>query len=220
MAKRALIGKRPYLLASLAAAVVFCALRLINVPGLWLVPVKAAPVALLAIFALLQGVGRDGWALALMMAVAALGDMAMEIDFSAGVLIFFLYHVLAIALYLRHPRKHATGTQKAAAVAMLLLTPLLAWLMPADRSTAWPTALYGLALGGMASSAWMSGFSRYRVGAGAALFLASDLLIIAETGPLMDQTLPDLVVWPLYYVGQMLIAIGVVERLRGRNNAA
>jgi uncharacterized membrane protein YhhN len=215
MPKRALIDKMPLLLASLALAVVFCGLRLTNLPGLWLIPLKAAPVALLALFALLQGAGRDGRLLGLMMAVAALGDIALEIDFSAGVLIFFLYHVLAIALYLRHPRERASGTQKATAVTMLLLTPLLAWLFPADRTIAWPAGIYGLALGGMASCAWMSAFSRYRVGTGAALFLASDLLILAGMGPLMGQSWPVVLIWPLYYVGQLLISLGVLQRLRG-----
>ena len=102
----------------------------------------------------------------------------------------------------------------------MLLTPVLAWLLPADRAGAWSTALYGLALGAMAACAWMSAFPRYRVGIGAALFLASDLLLIAGTGPLMGDALPDVLVWPLYYVGQFLIAVGVVQTLRRGAQAA
>jgi uncharacterized membrane protein YhhN len=92
-------------------------------------------------------------------------------------------------------------------------------LLPADRTIASPVALYGLALGGMASCAWMSAFPRYRVGIGAALILASDLLVIAGIGPLMGQQLPDALAWPLYYVGQLLITVGIVQTLR-RNDAA
>jgi uncharacterized membrane protein YhhN len=78
--------------------------------------------------------------------------------------------------------------------------------------------LYGLALGGMAACAWMSAFPRYRVGVGAALFLASNLLLIADMGPLTGAALPDALVWPLYYGGQFLITVGVVQTLRKRRD--
>lgn len=217
MPKRALIDKRPFLLASMAAAIAFYALRLSTMPEIWLIPVKGAAVGLLALYALLNGSGRDGKLLAAMMAVAALADMALEIGRMPAALLFFTYHVIAIALYLGHTREHPTGSQRAAAVAMLLLTPLVAFVLPADRSEAWVTALYGLALGGMAACAWMSSFPRYRVGVGAALFLASDVLIFAESGPLMGDRLPQLLIWPLYYLGQFLITTGVVQTLRRRS---
>jgi uncharacterized membrane protein YhhN len=206
--------------ASLVAAVAYYALRVSTVPELWLIPLKGAACAALALYALLDGTGRDRRWLAGMMAIAALGDMVLEIDFGSGALLFFTYHMIAISLYLRHPREQATPTQKAAAVAMLLLTPVLAWLLPSDRAMAWPTALYGLALGGMAACAWMSAFPRYRVGVGAALFLASDVLLIAGTGPLMGQDVAEALVWPLYYLGQFLITVGVVQALRRRSAAA
>jgi uncharacterized membrane protein YhhN len=219
MPKRALIEKRPWLVASLAAAIAYYALRLSTVPELWLIPLKGSGCALLALYALFHGSRESRW-LAAMMGVAALGDMAIDIDLYSGALLFFVYHMIAISLYLRHPREHATSSQKAAAVAMLLLTPALAWLLPADRSSAWSTALYGLALGAMAACAWMSAFPRYRVGIGAALFLASDLLLIAGRGPLEGQGLPDALIWPLYYVGQVLITMGVVQTLRRVRAAA
>jgi uncharacterized membrane protein YhhN len=216
MAKGALIDKGPWLLASLAAAIAFCALRLSPVPELWLVPLPAAATGFLALYALLGKAGRGGGYLAAMMAVAAVRDVLFQVDLAVSALVFFVYHLLAISLYLRHPRAHATATQKAAALAMLLLTPVLAWLLPADRTLATPLALYGLAVGGMASCAWMSAFPRYRVGIGAALLLAYNLVVIAGLGPLMGEQLPDALAWPLYYVGQLLIAVGVVQTLRSR----
>jgi uncharacterized membrane protein YhhN len=165
MPKRALIDKRPILLASMAAALAFFVLRQSPVvPELWLIPLKGLGVGLLALYALLRHRGTDAKILAAMFVLAALGDMAIEIDRMAGAILFFAYHMVAIGLYLRHPRETSTGSQKATAVAMLLLTPAIFWLLPADRGEAWPTALYGLALGGMAACAWLSAFSRYRVG--------------------------------------------------------
>ena len=220
MTKRALIDRSPWLLASLAAAILFCALRLTRIPELWLVPLPAAATGFLAVYALLQRAGPASRYLAAMMAVAAVRDVVFQVDLAISALVFFVYHLLAISLYLRHPRAHATATQKAAAAAMLLLTPIVAWLLPADRTLAAPLALYGLAVGGMASCAWMSAFPRYRVGVGAALLLAFNLIVMAELGPLMGEELPDLISWPLYYVGQLLITVGVVQTLRSNNAAA
>ena len=220
MPRRALIEKRPMLLASLAAAMAFCALRLTALPELWLVALPGLATGFLALYAWLRKTGRDGALLAVMMAVAALRDIVLQIDLAVSALLFFAYHLLAMVLYLRHPRERTTASQKAAAVAMLLLTPALAWLLPADRGLEPAVALYGLALGGMASCAWMSAFPRYRVGIGAALFLASDLLLIAGRGPLMGDSLPDTLVWPMYYVGQFLITVGAVHTLRRRSARA
>jgi hypothetical protein len=219
MANRALIEKRPMLLASLLAATAFCALRLTAIPEIWLIALPGLATGFLALYAWFQKAGRDGGYLVAMMAVAAVRDVMFQVDLAVSALIFFVYHMLAMSLYLRHPREHTTATQKATALAMLLLTPVLAWLLPADRAIAPPLGLYGLALGGMASCAWMSAFPRYRVGIGAALVLASSLLVIAGIGPLMGQQLPEVLAWPLYYVGQLLITVGVVQTLRRRNPA-
>jgi uncharacterized membrane protein YhhN len=86
-----------------------------------------------------------------------------------------------------------------------------------DREQALNVALYALALGAMAASAWASVFPRYRVGAGAVLFLLSDLLLFAEMGPLQGNLVPQIMVWPLYYLGQLLIATGVTVTLRKRD---
>ena len=219
MANRALIEKRPMLLASLLAATAFCALRPTAIPEIWLIALPGLATGFLALYAWYQKAGRDGGYLVAMMAVAAVRDVMFQVDLAVSALIFFVYHMLAMALYLRHPREHTTATQKATALAMLLLTPVLAWLLPADRAIAPPLGLYGLALGGMASCAWMSAFPRYRVGIGAALVLASSLLVIAGIGPLMGQQLPEALAWPLYYVGQLLITVGLVQTLRRRNPA-
>ncbi len=150
---------------------------------------------------------------------ASLGDMALEIatDRVIGGLFFYAYHVLALFVYLRHRRERLTPTQKWTVAAMLLLTPLIAGLMPDDRSQAPYLAIYGIALGAMAAGAWSSSFPRYRVGAGAALFLISDLLLFAELGPLQGSLVPQVLVWPVYYLGQLLIATGVAQTLRKRD---
>ncbi|WP_305096095.1 lysoplasmalogenase family protein [Croceibacterium aestuarii] len=216
MPNRALSEKRPILLASMAAALAFFVMRQSPLPELFLVPLKGAGVGLLALYAFMRHRGRDAYHMGAIMIVAALGDIAMEVDPIAGALLFAGYHLGAIGLYLRHPRDHVAATQKVAAAAMVLLTPVIFWLLPFDRAEALPAALYGLAVGGMAACAWLSAFSRYRVGLGAVLFLVSDTLIVAGYGPLMGQEWQQWLIWPLYYTGQFLICIGVLGRLRRR----
>lgn len=217
MPRRALIDKRPFLLLSFAAALAFYYLRFTPFPEGYLMLVKGAAASMLALYAFVRHSSPDakllGWALG----AAALGDMAMEWDHRIGGLLFFLFHVLAMGVFLRNRRPEVTGTQSWVVGLTLIFTPVIAWLLPADRDAAWEVGLYGLVLGGMASSAWASNFPRYRVGAGAMLFVASDLLIFAEMGPLRGHFLPEYMVWPIYYLGIFLICTGVIQTLRKRD---
>lgn len=216
MPRRALIERRPWLLASLLLGISYFFVKDGAIPGLWLMLWKGGSVALLAGYAWHSVQGLDGRLIAGVMALGALGDVLIEIDTGAGGAAFFAGHVVAIWLYARHRRGIVTPSQKLAAVALLVVTPIISYLLPADRAVALPVALYALVLGGMAGMAWTSAFPRYRVGIGALLFVASDLLIFAQMGPLAESPLPGLTIWPLYYFGQFLICTGVVRCLRGR----
>ena len=43
---------------------------------------------------------------------------------------------------------------------------------------------------------------------------------LAEGGPLADSALPHLLIWPLYYIGQLLICLGALRLLRAESRAA
>lgn len=214
MAKSNWIDRRAWLVASLIAGVSFWLIKdtALGVPikMAW----KGAGVAMLAVYALASGAGPDARRLALVMALGAIGDVLLELHFQLGAAAFLFGHLAAMNLYLRHRRETTTGSQKVLAAALLIGTPLIAWLLIADPSQAWPVAVYALVLGGMAGTAWTSSFPRFRVGIGAVLFVASDLLIFARMGPMANSPLPGLLVWPLYYAGQFLICTGVVAKLR------
>lgn len=216
MPKRALVEKRPFLLASLAAGISYYFIRGGQVPGLYEIAWKGAGVALLAAYALARHKGADSRWIALVMAFGALGDVLIELKLEAGAVAFLIGHLIAIAFYLRHRRPVLSASQKLTGLALLVVTPLISYLLPDDRSAALPVALYALGLGAMAASAWTSSFPRYRVGIGAVLFVVSDLLIFSRLGPLAHSALPDLLIWPLYYFGQFLICTGVIGELRGR----
>jgi len=216
MPKRALVEQRPWLLASLIAGISFWLVKDGALGGLFKMAWKGAGVAFLAVYALVRHDSRDARQIALVMALGALGDVLIEWRLEAGALAFLLGHLVAIHLYMRHRRESMTGSQKLAALTMLVGIPVIAFLLPVDRSAAPGVALYSVGLSAMAAAAWTSSFPRYRVGFGAVLFAVSDLLIFARLGPLADSTIPDLLIWPLYYFGQFLICTGVIGALRSR----
>ena len=123
-------------------------------------------------------------------------------------------HLIAIGFYSRY-RRHKLGfSQKMFAILLVPLSVLIAWALPSVRADALTIGIYCLSVAVMASMAWTSRFSRYQVGAGAILFLVSDLLIFARMGPLETSFIPTLLVWPFYYFGQFMIATGIVRTLR------
>lgn len=212
MAKQALIEHRPWLLASVAAAVAYYFLRDNPLGEVWLIALKGAAVGLLATYAWRRaGQGLDGAIFVLALALSAAGDMVLELDFNAGGALFLASHLVAVAFYLRQRCSRTTPSQKLLAAALLISTPLVSYLLSLKPEI----ALYAAALGAMAATAWLSRFPRYRVGTGAVLFIVSDWLIFSRMGPVSLEPVPTYLIWPLYYAGQLMIATGVVQTLRG-----
>lgn len=210
MPKRALIEHRPWLLGSMAAAIAYYFLSDNQIGELYLIMLKGAGVGLLAAYTWHRASGVDGALIATALVLAALADMALELWFEIGGALFAASHAVAVGLYLRNLRPQTTPSQKALAAALLIGSPAISYLVSGDPLI----AVYGLTLGAMASAAWMSRFPRYRVGIGAVLFVVSDWLIFSRMGTFDLQPLPDLLIWPLYYGGMLLIATGVVQTLR------
>lgn len=210
MPKRALIEHRPWLLASVGAAVLFYFLRESTIPEIWLVALKGLGVACLAFYAMRRGPGGDASILAAVMMFGALGDMGIEFDFTLGGGLFLIAHFLSIWLYLRNPREHHAPSQILLAVGLFVGTPAISWMLSNDLMV----TLYASGLGAMAATAWMSRFPRYRVGMGAVLFVVSDWLIFSRMGAFDLGVLPHYLIWPLYFTGQFMIATGVVQTLR------
>lgn len=178
---------------------------------------KGSGVGLLAVYAALKARDQDGWLLAAVMAFGALGDVLLHFGLIAGALAFLAGHLVAIDLYFANRRPAPTRSQLAFAVLIVPATVTIAWLLPGDRAAAPGIALYATGLALMAATAWISRFPRYRVGIGALMFVVSDLLIFARSGPIPEGFLSGLAVWGLYYFGQLLICVGVVgafERTR------
>jgi uncharacterized membrane protein YhhN len=181
----------------------------LDLPPVMAVAWKGVGVALLALWAALQARRLDGWLLTAVLALGGTGDVLLEVaGLETGAVAFLAGHVVAIILYWR-PR--GTGVSGWPLLAIPLVV-LIAALLPADQSAAPGIALYSVGLAAMAVAASLS---RFRLAAvGAWMFVASDLLIFARVGPLAGSWVPELLVWPLYFAGQTLIAWDVAGRLR------
>ncbi|WP_238475384.1 lysoplasmalogenase family protein [Sphingomonas cavernae] len=174
---------------------------------------KGAGVALLALAAASEARDGDGWLLAAVLGFGALGDVLLVGSMTTGAIAFIIGHVLAIWLYLRNRRATLAPSQRALALLVVPVSVLIAWSLPVDRAQAPGIAIYALFVAAMAAAAWSSRFPRYRTGIGAMMFLASDLLIFARMGPFEGAIWAGLAIWLLYYVGQVLVYLGVRRTL-------
>lgn len=201
------------------AALIAGASYMIPVLGQWsgagITAWKGLGVALLALWALLNADSKNGWLITLVLAFGALGDVLLDaIGMEKGAVAFVIGHVLAVWLYLRNRRPALSGSQKLLAWVTTPLSLFIVWAMLAPQPGWWHAAIYTGFVAAMAATAWASRFPRYRVGIGAMLFLASDLIIFAREGGVLSRELGSALIWPLYFGGQALIAWGVVTTLK------
>ncbi len=228
--------RAPWLwLAALAAGASYMLPVLADAPGgplMW--AWKGAGVGLLALWAAANARCRSGWVMAAVLALGALGDVLLDAaGLVAGGAAFAAGHVLAIFLYLWHRRPALTTSQRALALLLIPLGVVLAGTLTGPpgavlgqlgrdmairgQSDILMMLIYTALVAGMAAAAWSSRFSRYRTGIGAILFLVSDLLIFARLGGTVDADAARMLIWPLYFAGQALIARGVVPVLAGES---
>ena len=205
---------RPWLLASILAALAFAWLQNSSMPGLYLLALKAAPLFLLAAHALRSHPGNDARLLAGMLTCEGAGSVLIDHFVYEGTTLVIIGFGFGLGLFLRHRRPVMSSSQRALVGALLLVTPAIAYLlaMPGARMTA---LFHGAAAGGMAASAWGSSFPRYQVGAGAVVIVAASLLVIASTSFEAAQA-PAIASWSLFFFGNLMLSTGVTAELRAR----
>lgn len=204
---------RPLLATSLLAGIGFwAALPWAPYPGdallKWLAVVAAAGLAY----------SRGAQLTALGLAFGSLGDVALAVDPQAlllyGMAAFALGHVVYIAAWLpdRVPwRDVSTGRRGMLLAAVLLAVAMLAVLRPFIPGPLFaPVVGYMLLLVAMTGAGLAAKRASPMLATGAVLFLLSDAVLAVRLFmlPTAQGAWLDLVVWPLYYGGQLLIAIG------------
>lgn len=99
---------------------------------------------------------------------------------------------------------------------VLLVVSTEAWLAPHTGGLRWPVRGYALVIGAMAVAAVLlpPGPGQALLRAGAALFLASDLVLALRLFRLhapAAQLVASRLLWPLYWAGQALILWGALQ---------
>ena len=190
-----------------------------SLPDALLVTLKGLPVGLLAVDAACRARSIDGWLLTAVLALGAAGDILLEIVFEIGAAAFALGHLVAALLYLRN-RRPLTTTSFAVRWLPLLILPAAVvaprLLLGAGHPTLSSFTLYAAIIALMVTTALYSCFPRRLTGLGALLFLLSDLLIAARMGPHLngsERQIASYAIWTLYYLGQLLIYLGVSRGL-------
>ncbi len=206
---------RMVLIAAILAGVSYLGCDVMGVTGSLAIPWKGAGVALLAVWCGLQARGPDGWLITAVMALGAAGDVLLETHGeTAGAAAFIGGHIVAMCLYFRNWRPRITFSQRLLAALVVPFAVFIGFTLTGDLMV----AVYSFFVGGMAASSWTSRFPRYRTGIGAMMFLASDLLIFARMGPLEGAGWINAAIWVLYFGGQALIAVGVVQANSGEKD--
>ncbi|NJS15753.1 MAG: lysoplasmalogenase [Sphingopyxis sp.] len=203
--------------AALAIGMGYIVPVVINSYGPAIILWKGAGVGLLALWAAVNAQDRFGQMFAVALGFCAMGDILIETSgLSVGGAAFAAGHLIAIALYLQNPRAAPTGSQRALALLVVPLSLVIAWALLQGDNMLIAGMAYTAVVAAMAAAAWASSFPRYRTGIGAMLFLISDLVIFARLGGAIDSDIARVLIWPLYFTGQALIAWGVVTSLAAR----
>ena len=168
---------------------------------------KGAPVAILAWYALEQSTSVTR-PIGVIMAFGALGDMLIETDLAIGALAFLCGHFFACWFYVQNRRRLTWADAAAGGAAVVAIPVLVGVVLPGQTSI----VAYACGLAAMVGCAWCSRFRRDRVALGALLFAASDVLLFARMGVLSGSPVAGMLIWPLYFGGQVLITLGVVNR--------
>ena len=205
----------PVLVLSLLLALLY--FRFLGKPaGHGRAALKAAPVLLLAVYAVIAG-GATWLVMALFL--GALGDLCLAYDgeraFIAGLVSFHLSHIAYVALFwpMAEPSLilgEAWRIGSAAALAILVPALILVLWRPAGP-LAMPVAIYGLVIGAMGFTALS--VADAAVFLGAALFISSDTALAAEkflvgaAAPL-GRLLRNFA-WATYYSAQLVFTLAV-----------
>lgn len=185
--------------------------------------IKTGATAALALASLVAG---GPWLLVLALALGALGDFFLSRPgqgaFLRGLVVFALSHLAYIALFTGLPGWGDSSDPGWAAYAGLIGLALLApstarWLLPYTGRLRGPVIAYVLVITAMGAAALLLAPTFRLALLGAAMFLASDVILSVQIFRLAPGTPAHRnagqAVWPLYWGGQALIAYGVIGGL-------
>jgi uncharacterized membrane protein YhhN len=183
--------------------------QLESLPKPIVVATKGLFSALLAASVLAARKGSASLMVGAALAISAVGDMLLvTIGSAAGGLAFALAHLLAGYAYAQNRRETNSAIIWVIAFAVPLIAIVSSYLVLRGSDQNILMSLFPLISGSMAALAILSRFPRWLSGLGAAIFVASDVLFLADLGILRRSGELGFLTWASYAVGYTMIARG------------
>ena len=200
------------ILAGISATVYQVRGATMNPPDAKARAVKTAATLMLGIAALVADAPP---AIALGLLAGAVGDFLLARQgaqsFLMGMFAFAAGHI-CYAIWMFTPENAASALWAIPVAAMALSTEY--WLLPRTGELKIPVRAYVWIITAMAAAAATLPSSHSIAIAGAALFVISDLLLALRlfvANDAVNQKLLSKMVWPAYFIGQVLILIGSLD---------
>lgn len=180
--------------------------------GLWMVTLKAAPIAVLGVMATGMLVGTTRTLTLLALAFSALGDVLLALEFPlqfvAGLAAFLVAQLIYTGNFLRGAQFRSQRFLIRALPLLLAASLLASQLMPAAGPLAPAVFCYLLAITAMALSAAAHRGNSGLLFAGAIIFMISDTLI-AVNRFLMPLPMAGTAIMVTYYGAQLALLYGI-----------
>jgi uncharacterized membrane protein YhhN len=198
-------------------------------PFAGLVVIKGGGVFLLAVVAWnMSGKNESrlpGLLLALGLLLSSVGDVFLRLDpvgmFVHGLASFLVAHLIYVTLFLRlRPRGEKINGRQRALIALFIIygLGLGSWMLPHLGAYTVPVLVYAAVICLMGITCVLASFSNRWVLLGALLFMSSDTALAIDKF-IMPLDGIGWYIWPSYYIGQLLIMLGVIVHLRARTTA-
>lgn len=200
-------------MASLIAALIFWASR--PFPGRFIL--KGIPVLALALIVWNHKKSRQEITLFIALLFHCLGDVFLEIArvrlFLPAVGAFTLGHIFYILTFKVDVSSHhgLSATRKMLVSAVIIFAIIMGVVIVPHLKTPLvaPVVLYVIAISTMAIFAFLANYRTAWISLGAVSYLLSDSLIAINTFVHLFAGIAY-IIWPMYYLGQFLIVVGVL----------
>lgn len=195
--------------------------ELASLPKPLIVATKGLFSILLAISVFAARKGLASQMVGTALAISAVGDMLLvTVGSAAGGLTFAIAHVLAGYAYAKNRRESNPAALWIAASAVPLIAVVSSYLVLHGSDQNILMSLFPLISGSMAALAILSRFPLWLSGLGAAIFVASDVLFLADLGVLQHSGEWGFLTWASYAVGYAMVARGAASFSTTEGNIA
>ena len=195
--------------------------ELASLPKPLIVATKGLFSVLLAISVFAARKGLASRMVGTALAISAVGDMLLvTVGSAAGGLAFAIAHLVAGFAYSKNRRENNSAPVWIAASAVPLIAVVSSYLVLRSSDQNILMSLFPLISASVAALAILSRFPLRLSGLGAAIFVASDVLFLADLGILRHSGEWGFLTWASYAVGYAMVARGAAFFSTNEHNVA